>query len=307
MQYQLRHGIFGTVLRLQQEWEDSFLKVVDDNNVKEVELNHSWGWKHHGNLAFLAGLKDKRLLALRLLDSMIVDLVPIHQLSGLQDLSVGTDKHTEIDLVHFPDLERIVLELNSRARSFSAGKSLRVLHVFNSGGKDASEFAGLESLEFLDIRTGPMRTIRGLSTSRKLKYVHLSHLTKLETLVGLDAAPSLEELTIDTCKKIKTLAPLSRLTNLRLIEMNNCGSIESLEPLANLKKIESIRIAQTTDIVDGDIKLLKKLPILKKVYFRERDHYNLRNDDFASELAEPEIRKTDSDSLLGRNIGGELR
>ena len=60
----------------------------------------------------------------------------------------------------------------------------------------------------------------------------------------------------------------------------NCGEIDSMKPLAELVELSEVFFHESTNILDGNLNMLKNLPNLRDISFQERRHYNLKRKDF---------------------------
>jgi len=75
---------------------------------------------------------------------------------------------------------------------------------------------------------------------------------------------------------------LSSLVNLGILHLNDDGILESLGPIALLANLREVLFYETTNIADGNLAMLKKLPQLEKVSFQNRRHYSHKREDFIS-------------------------
>ena len=230
------------------------------------------------DLSFLKALPF--LEGFNITDRLIDDISPIHELHHLRYLAIYTYCKTEIDFLQFPVLENCVIEWRPKAKSIFNCKTLKELFINCYKGKDTNDFGNLTNLEWLAFGNGPVRSLNGLSTLRKLKHLEIFLLRKLESLEGLEDLTSLEYLDVNTCKAITSIEPVRHLVNLKTFFFNNCGDIESLTPLAELEHLKDIWFAESTNILDGDLSPLKRLNLKRKSAFKNRKHYSHTTDDF---------------------------
>ena len=277
--FELRDGKSGRELLATGPWSPRLTMYILDHRIKELALNYSAGWKGN-DLSFLQDLPH--LEAVTIIDWNIEDLSPIHALHSLRTLQVSTYCKTRIDFTQFPQLEDCALEWRTGARSVFSCRSLKRLYLNRYKGKDTSDFSALTKLESLTIANGPVRDLKGLATLRSLRSLAVYNLRKLASLSGVEALTQLEKLDVDGCTSIGSIQPVAHLTNLVSLAVCSCGSIESFKPLEGLKKLEAVIFYESTNILDGDLSPVKRLPRLSRVAFQQRKHYTHSRADFAT-------------------------
>ena len=63
------------------------------------------------------------------------------------------------------------------------------------------------------------------------------------------------------------------MKNLEILNISNVGKVQSLAPLIHLKKLKALACFGDTNIVDGDLSYLEKLPQLALLGCPDRRHY----------------------------------
>lgn len=251
-------------------WEDSFTNYIINNKITELGLNYAKGFEGD-NLDFLEKLTHLKVL--NYINHFIDDLSPIHNLSLLRSLSINSYDNSEINFTKFPYLEHCFLEWRPRAKSLFNCKFLKYLHIEHYKDKSTEKFSNLTNLEKLCIGNSPINDLSGFEKLKKLKFLGLYLLRKLEKLDGLEKLEWLEELEIDGCKKIYDLEPLGKLINLRCLSLCNDGKLKSLLPIKKMKNLEVCFFYDETIIEDGDLYVLWNMKNLKDVAFAKRRHY----------------------------------
>jgi hypothetical protein len=71
---------------------------------------------------------------------------------------------------------------------------------------------------------------------------------------------------------------LARLTKLKEVYLCDVGDIDTLAPLQKLRSLEVVFAWGNTNIRDGDLSVLTRLPRLKMVTFQNRRHYSHRRE-----------------------------
>ena len=275
--YYINDGEYGPKITPTSAWNDEIQKYIIKNNIKEIELNYAVGWKGK-DLSFLAELSD--IVAFKIINWNIEDISSIHHLHSLQRLSVSTYCKTEIDFSQFPSLEYCFLEWRPKAKSIFECKSLKYLYINRYSGNDTLKFARLKNLESLRIGNAPIKSLDGLKSLIKLKFLGLYYLRKLTSLDGIETLVNLETLEVDTCRKITSINEIAHLTKLKKLMICNNGDIDSIKPIKSLKNLRSFFFWDSTNILDGYLSPLMELKKLEKVSFQNRRHYTHKKEDF---------------------------
>lgn len=252
-------------------WNESMAEYMKANGIKELFLNYAWGWEGK-DLSFLRMVPD--LVAFSIIHWTIDDISPINALHDLKSLNVNTYCKTKIDFTNFTHLRTCALEWRAKAKTVFGCKSLHTLSLSRYSGKDTVAFSGLTELESLALVNSPIKDLRGLRQLKKLKHLELSYLRKLPTLSGIEALTKLKELEIYSCRSVTSIDEIASLTNLRRLLLIDTWDIESLKPLESLSKLETFLFYGDTNVVDGDLSPLTKIPCLSEVAFQNRRHYS---------------------------------
>lgn len=80
-------------------------------------------------------------------------------------------------------------------------------------------------------------------------------------------------LSLNNCQNIRSLQCLSSLVSLETLHLASMGELDSLSFLVFLTQLECFNFSGSTNIKDGNLTLLTKLPKLKLVGFQNRKHY----------------------------------
>ena len=276
--YEITKGKYGPRMTLHSPWSEKIEKKIQRKGIVELYLNDALGWKSGNDLSFFRRLEQ--LISLQILDWNIKDLSAIHSLSNLRSLHVDTHCDSEIVFSCFPFLEDVGLEWRTNAKSLFDCTTLKKLFINCCEIDDLSVFSKMQYLESLCLKSPSIKAIGDVSSLKNLKYLELGNAKNLTSIEGIEKLSNLEDLRFYICRKIRNIELLKYLKKLKRLYLCNCGPIESLKPLKSLKFLEDIYFCESTKILDGDLYSLKELPNLKKVYFPDRRHYNLKLFDF---------------------------
>lgn len=260
-------------------WSTETTRVALQREIREVHLNAYSGWTD-GDVEFLKELPQ--LESLHVAAGKGIDLSPIYQLPKLNLLSLAGEIKIGVDFPRISSLRELRLENWSSKKYTSALScaSLRVLALSNYPNPDLSSFSGLVSLQELRLSFGRVTSLHGVSSMTHLKRLTLQEFNHLDSLEGIEGLCELEDLWIYRAKKLRRLRGVEGLGQLRSITLTSLPLLESLRPLAKCAYLERVILLQNTNVLDGDLAVLKELPKLHQVRFNEREHYNLKAADF---------------------------
>ncbi len=268
--YTIEQGRKGAVLVVRSAWNDKMTEAIGKRGIRELEINYAKGFVG-ADLSFLQELSG--IESLTLIHRTIDDISPIHHLHDLRTLVVHTYCKTEINFDQFPALEDCTLEWRAKAGSIFSRTTLKKLFINSYAGKDTEKFARLVNLESLSLANAGVRSLEGLASLKRLTFLGLYNLRKLDSLAGIESLDSVVHLEVNGCKNIRSIELIAALKNLKRIHLCDDGHIESLRPLASLSGLEEVLFYDSTNILDGNLSLLAELPRLKKVAFANRSHY----------------------------------
>lgn len=275
----VEQGDHGPRMVLQGAWSPSAAGAVRDGGIKQIELNYAKGWTGD-DYAFLRELPE--LEALEITDWNATDVSAVNDLTALRHLKVFTYCKTELRFDRFPRLEECSLEWRPRARSLFQHTGVKRLFVNHLPGRDLKDLSRMHSLERLSLASPKIEALAGVEGLTRLSFLGLYWARRLATLVGVGALAALTHLEVNDCRKIRDIGPIAELRELRQLHLCNDGEIESFAPLRGLRKLEVVLFYESTNVLDGDLGVLKTLPKLADVAFMDRPHYSHRR----SELPE---------------------
>ena len=273
---EIQNGKYGRRLVVTSSWHHEFIELTKKKEIKELYLYTELG--PEANLSFLTNMPP--LEAFAIIDFTINDISHIHELYFLRSLGVTTYCKTAIDFTQFPLLEDCSLEWRAKAKSLFCCKTLKRIFLNRYSGKETSKFSELTELESLYIANAPIQDLNGLTALKKLTFLGLYNLRKLESLAGIEGLRNLQALEVNGCRSLTSIEAVKNLRHLRKLELCNDGDIPSLKPLAHLTKLNSFFFYESTNILDGDLSPLTKLPHLSKISFQNRRHYSHKREDF---------------------------
>jgi hypothetical protein len=95
-------GKFGVRAVLTGAWSDSFIPLLKEKGIVELELNDGKGWQGD-NIEFVTHFPE--LKAFEIIDLRIKSIEPVHSLERLHKLEVITYCKTKLHFTKFPFLQ----------------------------------------------------------------------------------------------------------------------------------------------------------------------------------------------------------
>ncbi|WPU92473.1 hypothetical protein SNE25_24400 [Mucilaginibacter sabulilitoris] len=137
-------GMYGTKAVIRTGWQASFLKLLLDNEVTELELNDGKGW-YGDNVNFLQYLTN--LKSLIIIDLRIRSIEAVHYLHELLNIQISTYCKTPINFNAFPKLINCGFEWRKGSDSLFECKTLCSLGINKLNMKSSTDFSNLINLE----------------------------------------------------------------------------------------------------------------------------------------------------------------
>jgi hypothetical protein len=183
------------------------------------------------------------------------------------------DNHFSVRWKEIPEPARWRGEWKAFCRSPRNG-ALRYLFVMHHKSDDG----GLGNLNvparltYLELLSSNARNIGALPVG--LRRLELHRCVKLETARGLaSSCPELRYLHVSTSRKFHDLPELLNLQKLEVLCLNACGDLPDLKFLAEFSHLRDFRFVDT-NVIDGDLSPLLRLPNLEYVGTLDKKHYS---------------------------------
>ncbi len=158
-------------------------------------------------------------------------------------------------------------------------KSLTINNWIDESLCPLKDIKNLENLTLVDARK--LKRLEGIENLSKLKGFYIDSANQLEDISALGKLKELRSLKLIGCKSIQEHKVIGRLSNLQTLVMHKCSPIDSLFMLDNIKSIDTLGLKGTV-IIDNDLSLLKRLPVLKRFDFTASKAYNVSKKDLLS-------------------------
>ena len=225
----------------------------------------------------LSFLKDYPLLRYLEIDgNKPVDMRQLSGLSNLRGLLVES-AGSGINFEWFPELEVFTGTWHADNHNLSSAHELRTMRIWKYAAKEKnlSVIANITRLETLHLTQTPIESLDGLETLEDLRYLDVAYAPKLASLSAFTACSGgLREVSIQNARGIASYQSLSSLSNLRLLILSSCAPMADLHWILSLQRLDFFSFMET-NVVDGDLSPLLRLPCLRYVGTFEKRHYNM--------------------------------
>ncbi len=275
-------GPWGPKATVTGAWSLGVEEFLRTHDIKELELNDAKGWRG-SEVTFLERLVG--LEALTIIDHSIKDVSAIHALRGLRYLDVNTYCKTPVNFARFPLLEECALEWRAKSDSLFGHHGLKKAFVNKCPIKNLDALSGMTRLESLSLASPKLETLDGIEALKALTFLGIYVARRLTGLEGVEALPYLVQLELNDCPLVRNISPIAGLHRLRALQLCNDGQIETIGPVGELKELEQFLFYESTNVLDGDLSPLKRLPQLRHVAFMDRKHYSHSRADFPGQLS----------------------
>lgn len=243
---------------------------------------------HISGIADLSFVSDfPNLLYLEVVDQAKVDPTPLHALENLRGLKLEMPGKG-LDFAHFPLLEVFVGDWHADNKNLAACHELRQLRCwgFRPASGDLSEVVGITKLEWLGLTKTGIRSLGGVEQLEDLRYLEVAYAPHLESLQALAVRElQLRQLEISHAKKILSYEPIATLPWLRHLKLSACAPLPSVAWMKGMSRLDFFSFVET-NLEDGDLQALLKLPSLRYVGTMPKKSYNVHVDLLNKQLEE---------------------
>lgn len=196
----------------------------------------------------------------------------LRNLRGLRLESPGAG----IDFACFPELEVFMGDWHPDNHNLDQCRELRRLQVrkFNPRSQGLTDLSSIIRLEVLAITQTNIGSLIGLDALEDLRYLDVAYAPNLKSLKALaSGGPAIRELSFDNAKNIESYTPIASISHLRRLKLSRCPPMQNLKWTAGLDQLDFFSFVET-NVVDGDLSPLLKLPKLRYVGTMGKRHYS---------------------------------
>lgn len=259
-------------LMVKGSWDNSLYDVIKSKNIKALYFNSARGWRDT-DYSFLKSLEN--IEELNIIAASSVNLEAIELMSRLKELSITTTTRSNIDFSKLPTLEKCFLSWWPEAKNIFNAPALKELYLDGMKFKDFSILASLDSLRKLTLANCNVENIDFLISLTRLVHLELLNCRKIRNFTPISKLSKLEWLHIGGTKNISSIDFIAALKNLEVLLLTDVSDIATLKPVSKLLSLKALGMpGSKTNIIDGDLSCLTKLPRLAMLMFAPRKHYS---------------------------------
>lgn len=232
--------------------------------------------------AFLAEMETLQFA--RLFAGPLTDMECLASLKALRCLIIAhtSRKLIPIDLRTFQNLESATIDWFRGAETIFKVTGLKSLNLSYCPMPDSEELAKLLHLERLSLIACELTEISALRHERRLTWLALSKLNRLEDFSGISNHPAIRFLWIEGCSGLRKLDWLAGMQALETLRILDCGEISGVEALRGLPHLRHIHIHGAVRFTARDMSFLRELPNIESVVVkglpdREAEYWKRRN------------------------------
>lgn len=258
-------GFFRTVL-MQASKIAKCIKVMEKVGIKNITINHDFGWSPRINLDFL--LSNTWIEGVDIVSNNI-DVSNINYLTGLKRIQLADKVKGTIDFNNFKSLEVCAIKWNSKQfLNLDSSEALVYLNLTSFHQHDLSYFKNMEKLKELKLLYSKVESLDGIENLKLVK-LFIWSLPRLENIAALDfLRDTLTDLQIYNCKKIKSYNAISDLKLLNRLQIIDSSPLKSASVLKYLNDIKLSYIG--VEVEDGNTELMDSMNIQYKKFKRYR-------------------------------------
>ena len=272
----------GNVLTLNDKYESSICTAIKKNKISCLRLSIHAGWKSE-DIDFLKELIDLR--GIEIYSQKVKDLQVLELLINLEHIGIECGYKTFPNLSNLKKLTSISITSNNKLTIEKlAIPSIKHLNISNYPFENLTPLQKCINLETITLTSNKLSNIISIKHFEKLHSLDIYNSTKIENLNGIEHLKNLRTLTLDSIPQLKDLTLIGQCNNLESLSINNCKDLDSILPLKNCIKLKKLFFGESTNILDGKIKLLRELPSIQKVSFANRRHYDIKRAELQSIL-----------------------
>jgi hypothetical protein len=194
------------------------------------------------------------LRALRIQCRYDHDFSFLEEMPLLNYLSIGASESmkNEIDLSAQVNLEHLALKWRKgKIRGLENCTRISDLCLIEFSEESLEPVESLMNVTRLRVKTGSIRSLKGIERLKKVKELELGYCRNLRSLGDMNGLTELETVLIESCRKILDYASLDDLPKLRSLKLINCGDIPALDYECRFPRLEEFRLLERTRLVEG--------------------------------------------------------
>jgi hypothetical protein len=214
-----------------------------------------------------------RLIGLEVSGSFVDDS-DVRLCCNLEELNLNSACRAEVEWGELAHLTHLFTYADRLSGSFVSLESLCALQLYGVSDERIGLTSTLPLLEDLTLISTRMRTVESMEgLGNRLRSLSIREASALRDFDSLANFRKLQRLFLTACRHLSDLAFVSSMPLLETLSVSDCGPVDSLHPLEDCPRLQRLHFYGSTNIQDGDLSVLDRLPVLEGAFFQSRRHY----------------------------------
>ena len=243
------------------EWNDSFVKIINDKNIKHLFLNYSFGWK----CSDYAFLEDMQLETLEIVDVHSKGIRSVEKQKDLKTLSLNVPDADDVDFRVFYNLKNVFCYGRKRNDTLFSCCSIENLYVDDFKIGDEHGIGNLKNLKHLTVANSNITSLSFVRNLVLLENLTILNCKKLQSFSDISYLQKLKRIDIRGVKGLHDIEFLSNLSNMEVVIIET-DRLVSIKPLADLRNISALALFGGNFVIDDmdltPVNGLKRLSML---------------------------------------------
>ena len=243
------------------EWNGSFVKIINEKNIKHLFLNYSHGWK----CSDYAFLEEIQLETLEITDVHSKGIKNVERQKGLKTLSLNVPDANDIDFSVFHSLKNVFCYGLKRNDTLFSCCSIENLYIDDLNVGDEHGIGNLKNLKDLTIANSNITSLAFVRNLVLLENFTILNCKKLQSYSEISCPRNLKRLDIRGVKGLHDIGFLSNLCYIEVVIIET-DRLVSIKPLAELRNITALALFGKGFVIEDmdftPIKSLKRLSML---------------------------------------------
>ena len=255
-------------LRIECEWDNSMIPLLEEYSIKYLVLNSSYGWRCK-DYSFLSRIPLMK--SLYVLSSSLIHINHIEHQTELEELVLHGHiiDSLPIDFGRFKKIKRLSCSGSEVNDSLFSCSTLTYLWIDELWKKEAFPIGRLIHLKELTIKNSSLSDIEFLNYLPELTKLSLDNCRSIRDYGSILYHGQIRWLSLRGVI-IRDLGFLRNMPELRILVIET-GNVRSIKPVKDLNKLRAFSLSAT--VMDHDLTPLLELPLLSMLWINNKRDY----------------------------------
>lgn len=217
------------------------------------------------NLKYMPFIESLALDSAGYINTKTLESLPL-----LKSLWLNENFGEVINLEPLKNLRKLILYSCNNVTGIETICGLHTLKLGKYKEKNLLKLSNLTELEALEFVQPKCESFLGIEKLTKLKCLTVFYASKLLSIDNIKFLTNLEYLDFSNCKKIESFEALNYLVNIINVGISQSADLENVKWIEKMPQLQKATILMT-NVIDGDISLLVKVPMHS---YTNKKHFN---------------------------------